>query len=103
MVHRTTDHDLIISTYQQGWSVPDISRQLDVSDKLIYSVLKLHGIALRPRSGVGKVLTSAQDAEIMASYRAGVTATELAASYGVSSATIYSTSADGQGVGQAAA
>jgi hypothetical protein len=45
MAQRTADHNLII-TYQQGLSVPEISNEYDMSDKLIYYVLKLHGIAL---------------------------------------------------------
>ncbi len=58
------------------------------SDTLYY-VLQKYGVALRPRSGVGKVLRQSQEAEIVAAYQGGVDAVRLAERYGVASTTIY--------------
>lgn len=64
MAHRKADYGLIISLYQKGLTVSGLSRQSDISEKRIYYVLKESDIALRPRSGIGKVLSPAQEEDI---------------------------------------
>ena len=91
MARRTVDCDLIISSYEQGLGVPEISQQYGISEKRIYYVLKQYGVALRPRSGVGKILNSAQEDEIVALYQAGMDAVQLATRYGITSTTVYKT------------
>jgi transposase len=91
MARRTIDHDLIITAYQQGCSVPEICSRYGMSDKVIYYVLKLHSTALRPRRGIGKLLTTEQEAELVSSYQAGMSVMQLASRYGISSSTVYTT------------
>jgi Mor family transcriptional regulator len=86
---RHDEEHLITTNYLCGWSVPDLSVQYGITDKRIYYVLKKHGIALRPRSGVGNVLSAAQEDDIVASYQHGVDAIQLAGQFGVGSTTVY--------------
>jgi Mor family transcriptional regulator len=86
---RSEEDQIITGLYLQGWSVPDVSARYGITDKRIYYVLKKYGIALRPRVGVGKVLSAAQEADIVASYQRGVDAVQLATQHGVGSTTVY--------------
>jgi Mor family transcriptional regulator len=85
----TDEETDIIASYQQGLSVPVLADRYEVSDKHIYYLLKKRGITLRRRSGVGKVLNQAQEAEMVASYQQGIDAVQLARRYGVGSTTVY--------------
>jgi Mor family transcriptional regulator len=80
---------VITALYLQGWSVPDLAARYSITDKRIYYVLKKGGIALRPRVGIGKVLSVAQEDDIVAAYQRGGDAVQLATRYGVGSTTVY--------------
>jgi Mor family transcriptional regulator len=86
---RYEEEQAITAQYVQGLSVPELSAQCGMTDKRIYYVLKKHGITLRPRGGIGKVLSAAQEDEIVASYQGGIDAIQLATQYGVGSTTVY--------------
>jgi Mor family transcriptional regulator len=79
----------IIAFYQQGLSVPALSNQYGISDKSIYYILKKNGITLRRRSGIGKILTQAQEEYIIALYQQGIDAVKLASRYKIGSTTVY--------------
>jgi Mor family transcriptional regulator len=81
----------IISLYQRGLSVPELSNRYGISDKSIYYMLKKNGVTLRRRSGIGKILSQAQEEDIMTLYQQGIDAVKLASHYEISSTTVYVT------------
>lgn len=91
MARRHSDYGLIITSYEAGMSVPDISSQYGITETRIYYVLKSNGIMLRPRSGIGKVLSSEQEDALVAAYLQGTSATELVERYQISESTVYTT------------
>jgi predicted DNA-binding protein YlxM (UPF0122 family) len=81
----------IIALYQQGLSVPEMVNLHGISDKRIYYIFKKNNITLRPRSGIGKLLSQAQEEDIIALYQQGIDAVQIASCYTISSTTVYGT------------
>jgi len=79
----------IIALYQQGISVPELSDRSGITDKSIYYLLKKNGILLRPRIGIGAILSMEQEEEIIALYHQGIDAVQIASRYKISSTTAY--------------
>lgn len=88
MVPKDKERD-IVAFYQQGLSVPELSNLYGISDKSIYYIFKKNSIILRRRSGVGKILSQAQEEDIIALYQQGIDAVQLASRYKISSTTVY--------------
>src|SRR5258708_1220806 len=88
MVRSDNERD-VIALYRPAMTVPDISALRGLTDKRIYYILKKHDVPLRPRRGVGKVLSAAQEAEIVVAYMGGTDAVRLAERYAVGSTTVY--------------
>ena len=79
----------IIASYQQGLSVPELSGRYGISDKSIYYIFKKHGVILRRRSGIGKILSQAQEEDIIALYQRGLPASQIASAYNIEDQTVY--------------
>ncbi|MGO8949289.1 MAG: LAGLIDADG family homing endonuclease [Ktedonobacterales bacterium] len=90
MARNDEERDLI-AVYQQGMSVPELASRYGIHDKRIYYVLKKSGITLRPRSGVGKVLSQEQEESLIDAYQQGMDAATIASRYEISSSTVYTT------------
>jgi Mor family transcriptional regulator len=88
MIPKDKERD-IVAFYQQGLSVPELSDLYGISDKSIYYIFKKNSIILRRRSGVGKILSQAQEEDIIALYQQGIDAVQLASRYKISSTTVY--------------
>lgn len=89
MVRRADNEGDVIALYRDGMSVPDIAGLRGLTDKRIYAILKQHDVTLRPRRGVGNVLSAAQEAAIVVAYVGGTDAVRLAERYAVGSTTVY--------------
>src|SRR5712691_9807518 len=88
MPYKDKERD-ITAFYQQGFSVPELSHRYGISDKSIYYILKKNGVTLRRRSGIGKILSQAQEEDILVLYQQGIDAVKLASHYKISSTTVY--------------
>ena len=67
-----------------------LQKAFRTASKSIYYMLKKNGIVLRRRSGIGKILSPAQEEDIVALYQQGIDAVKLASSYEIHSTTVYS-------------
>lgn len=74
--------DYIIKAYRDGASVHKLALEFGVSDQLILKLLKMNGIAIRPKAPI------VDEGDVCSRYRSGDTVSQIAGAYRVSAARV---------------